>query len=147
MKTHRDLDIKQFRKPNMNCQVMITSYSLFWEFIKNQIIKMSIYPVSKFLSQLWIPILDEHMQKWNEGSIFFYLLAPPRKVYHASPPPKTSVYYVLLDLVLCSRGNLCQCLQALLGITGHQGCNPHPGTTNPWLQRPEGMFSPVPAGS
>lgn len=97
------------------------------------------------MSQLWIPVLDEHMQKLNKSSISLYSLALLRKVYSISSPPRTLAYFFLLDLVLWSCRNLQQCMQALLGITRHQGCSPplvpHWVPQNPLLQRPEGMFS------
>lgn len=92
------------------------------------------------MNQIWIPILAEHMEKLSKGSICLFSLALLRKVYCISSSPRTSAYSFLLDLVLCPCRNLQQCMQALLGITRHQGCSPPLGTTNPLLQRPEGMF-------
>lgn len=93
------------------------------------------------MSQLWIPLLDEHMQKLNKSSIYLFSLALLRKVYCISSPPRPK------NLVLWSCRILQQCMQALLGITRHQECSPLTGYHKSFAaEARRDVLLPVPAG-
>lgn len=115
MEIHCGLDIKKFRK--IKYELSSNDYVIFpiWEFFKKNEHLSCLKVFEPALNPFWMNMCK------NEITAAFLFIQHAYSNLHILQ--ETPMYYLLLDLVL-SRGNLLQCMQALLGITRHQECSP-----------------------